>query len=52
MRAELVAIRAMFKVPMPAITHDPENVSVLAQTVVVLNQGRVEKVVDVKAATA
>jgi len=50
MRAELVATRAMFKVPMLAITHDPEDVSVLAETVVVLNQGRVEKVVDVKMA--
>jgi molybdate transport system ATP-binding protein len=50
MRAELVAIRSMFKVPMLAITHDPEDVSVLAETVVVLNQGRVEKVVDVKTA--
>ena len=50
MRAELAAIRAMFKVPMLAITHDPEDVSVLAETVVVLNQGRVEKVVDVKRA--
>ena len=50
MRAELAAIRTMFKVPMLAITHDPEDVSVLAETVVVLNQGRVEKVVDVKRA--
>ena len=50
MRAELVATRATFKVPMLAITHDPEDVSMLAETVVVLNQGRVEKVVDVKAA--
>jgi len=50
MRAELVAIRAMFKVPMLAITHDPEDVSVLAETVVVVNQGRVEKLVDVKSA--
>lgn len=50
MRAELIATRAMFKVPMLAITHDPEDVAVLAETVVVLNQGRVEKVVDVKTA--
>ena len=50
MRAELVTIRAMFKVPMLAITHDPEDVSVLAEMVVVLNQGKVEKVVDVKTA--
>ena len=50
MRAELVATRAMFKVPMLAITHDPEDVAALAETVVILNQGRVEKVVDVKTA--
>jgi molybdate transport system ATP-binding protein len=50
MRAELLATRAMFKVPMLAITHDPEDVSMLAETVVVLNHGRVEKVVDVKTA--
>jgi molybdate transport system ATP-binding protein len=50
MRAELVAMRAMFRVPMLAITHDPEDVSVLAETVIVVNQGRVEKVVDVKTA--
>ncbi|MBI3529512.1 MAG: ATP-binding cassette domain-containing protein [Betaproteobacteria bacterium] len=50
MRAELVATRAMFKVPMLAITHDPEDVSMLAETVIILNEGRVEKVVDVKAA--
>jgi molybdate transport system ATP-binding protein len=48
MRAELVAIRSMFKVPMLAITHDPEDVAVLAEIVVVVNQGRVEKVVNVK----
>ena len=50
MRAELVAFRALFKVPMLVITHDPEDVSVLAETVVVLSEGRVEKVVDVKTA--
>lgn len=50
MRAELVAMRSMFRVPMLAITHDPEDVSVLAETVVVLNHGRVEKIVDVKTA--
>ena len=50
MRAELVATRAMFRVPMLAITHDPEDVSMLAETVIILNEGRMEKVVDVKAA--
>jgi molybdate transport system ATP-binding protein len=50
MRTELMTIRSTFKVPMLAITHDPEDVSMLAETVVVLNQGKVEKIVDVKAA--
>ena len=48
MRSELIAIRSMFKVPMLIITHDPEDVSVLADTVVVVNQGKVEKIADVK----
>ena len=48
MRSELIAIRSMFKVPMLVITHDPEDVAVLADTVVVVSQGRVENVVDVK----
>jgi len=48
MRGELLKTRALFKVPMLAITHDPEDVSVLAETVVVLDQGRVERVVDLK----
>jgi molybdate transport system ATP-binding protein len=50
MRAELVAIRTMFKVPMLAITHDPEDVPVLAETVIVLSKGRVEKLADLKSA--
>jgi ABC-type sulfate/molybdate transport systems ATPase subunit len=48
MRQELLNTQWLFRVPMLAITHDPEDVSVLAETVVVLNQGRVEKTVDVK----
>ncbi|HVY08015.1 MAG TPA: ATP-binding cassette domain-containing protein [Burkholderiales bacterium] len=50
MRVELVAIRSMFQVPMLSITHDPDDVSMLAETVIVMDQGRVGKVVDVKAA--
>jgi molybdate transport system ATP-binding protein len=48
MRAELVAVRAMFKVPMLVITHDPEDVAVLGQTLVLLDHGRVAKAVDLK----
>ena len=50
MRSELLAIRSMFKVPMLVITHDPEDVSVLADTVVVVSEGRLQRVVDVKRA--
>ena len=50
MRRELVNTRALFKVPMLVITHDPEDVAVLAQTLVVLEQGRIAKTVDLKVA--
>ena len=50
MRRELVNTRALFKVPMVVITHDPEDVAVLAQTLVVLEQGRIAKTVDLKVA--
>jgi len=50
MRRELVSTRALFKVPMLVITHDPEDVAMLAETLVVLDQGRVAKAVDLKMA--
>ena len=50
MRRELVNTRALFRVPMLVITHDPEDVAVLAQTLVVLEQGRIAKTVDLKVA--
>ena len=50
MRRELVSTRALFKVPMLVITHDPEDVAVLAETLMVLDQGRVAKAVDLKVA--
>jgi len=50
MRRELVNTHALFKVPMLVITHDPEDVAVLAQNLVVLEQGRIEKTVDLKVA--
>ena len=49
MRRELVNTRALFKVPMLVITHDPEDVAVLAETLVVLDQGRIARTVDLKA---
>ena len=48
MRRELVKTRALFKVPMLVITHDPEDVAMLAETLVVLEQGRIAKIVDLK----
>jgi molybdate transport system ATP-binding protein len=49
MRDELLRTREMFKVPMLVITHDPEDVSALAQTLVLLEHGRVANSVDLKA---
>lgn len=48
MRRELVATRALFKVPMLVITHDPEDVAMLGETLVMLVHGRVVKTVDLK----
>jgi len=50
MRRELVNTRALFKVPMLVITHDPEDVAVLAETLIVLEQGRIASSVDLKKA--
>jgi len=50
MRRELVNTRDLFKVPMLVITHDPEDVAFLAETLIVLEQGRVARTVDLKAA--
>jgi molybdate transport system ATP-binding protein len=49
MRDELLRTREMFKVPMLVITHDPEDVSALAQTLVLLDHGKVTNAVDLKA---
>jgi molybdate transport system ATP-binding protein len=48
MRESLLKTRADFAVPLLAITHDPDDVSALAQTVVLLDQGKVASVVDLK----
>ena len=50
MRRELVNTRALFKVPMLVISHDPEDVAVLGQTLLLLDHGRVAKTVDLKVA--
>jgi molybdate transport system ATP-binding protein len=50
MRRELVDTRAAFKVPMLVITHDPEDVASLAETLVILEHGRVASKTDLKRA--
>ncbi len=44
MRRELLKIQERFTIPMILITHDPEDVAALAQTVVCYSQGRVEQI--------
>ncbi len=48
MREELLKTQALFKVPMLVITHDPQDVAALAQSVVILREGRVERSMDLK----
>ncbi len=48
MRDELLRTREVFQVPMLVSTHDPEDVSALAQTLVLLDRGKVESTVDLK----
>ncbi len=45
MRRELLKVQARFKIPVILITHDPEDVAALAQTVVVYDAGRIRQVV-------
>ena len=48
MRQELLNTQWLFKVPMLVITHDPQDVAALAESLVVLHKGRVERTVDLK----
>jgi molybdate transport system ATP-binding protein len=50
MRRELLKVQARFKVPVILITHDPEDVAVLAETVVVYEAGRINQVMPLAAA--
>jgi molybdate transport system ATP-binding protein len=45
-RQELLKVRGRFNVPVILITHDPEDVAALAETVVVYEAGRVRQVMD------
>jgi molybdate transport system ATP-binding protein len=48
MRQELLNTQWLFKIPMLVITHDPQDVAALAENLVVLRKGRVERSVDLK----
>jgi molybdate transport system ATP-binding protein len=49
MRQELLKVQVRFKVPVILITHDPEDVAALAQTVVVYDEGRISRVMPLNA---
>jgi molybdate transport system ATP-binding protein len=44
MRQELLRVQERFNLPVILITHDPEDVAALAQTVVVYDAGRIRQV--------
>ena len=52
MRRELLKVRERFNLPVIFITHDPEDVAALAQTVVVYDAGRVRQVMSLADADA
>jgi molybdate transport system ATP-binding protein len=45
MRQELLRVRQRFNIPVILITHDPDDVAALAETVVVYESGKVTKIV-------
>jgi molybdate transport system ATP-binding protein len=48
MRQELLRVQERFNLPVILITHDPEDVAALAQTVVVYDAGRIRQVMAVQ----
>jgi molybdate transport system ATP-binding protein len=46
MRRELLKIKERFTIPVILITHDPEDVAALAETVVVYEHGRVSQIIS------
>lgn len=50
MRQELLNTQWLFQVPLLVITHDPQDVAALAEKLVLLNQGRVRSMIDLKGA--
>ncbi len=49
MRQELLRVQERFNLPVILITHDPEDVAALAQTVVVYDAGRIRQVMALQA---
>jgi molybdate transport system ATP-binding protein len=50
MRQEMLNTQALFRIPMLVITHDPQDVAALAQSVVILRDGQVARSIDLKGA--
>jgi len=50
MRQELLNTQWLFKVPLLVITHDPQDVAGLAERLLLLQKGRVDRTVDLKGA--
>jgi molybdate transport system ATP-binding protein len=48
MRQELLNTQTLFQIPMMVITHDPQDVAALAQSVVILRDGQVARSIDLK----
>jgi molybdate transport system ATP-binding protein len=48
MRQELLNTQWLFKVPMLVITHDPQDVAALAETLLILRHGTLARTVDLK----
>ncbi len=49
MRQELLKVQARFQIPVIVITHDPEDVAALSQTLVCYDAGRVSRIVPAAA---
>ena len=48
LRSELLSLRKVFRVPMLVITHDPEDVMALADSLMRMQNGQVGEVIDLK----
>ena len=50
MRQELLNTQWLFQVPLLVITHDPQDVAALAENLVLLRAGKVQRTIDLKGA--